>query len=155
MASVSNTIERRFIGMALEIGGEIGVGDLAHAHGERIPRRGALNENEQNRENHPLRYRRWGSSTSRIKRRSVGVGGSTQSSDGLLRSFHPTPARISSTDTPGYSAVSTNSPFAASRSKTPLSVITLATRSPGLVTKSTRSGNVRGEIFETIRTRWA
>src|SRR5438045_5688176 len=139
--------------MALEISGEVGVRELANAACKRI--RVALNKNDQDRgENHPLRYRRWGSSTSRIRRRSVGVGGSTQSSDGLLQSSHPTPARISSTDTPGYSAVSTSSPFA-SRLNTPLSVITLATRWPGLVTKSTRSGNVRRDSFETINTRWA
>src|SRR5438045_7010649 len=139
--------------MALEISGEVGVRELANAACKRI--RVALNKNDQDRgENHPLRYRCWGSSTSRIRRRSVGVGGSTQSSDGLQRSSHPTPARISSTDTPGYSAVNTSSPFV-SRSKIPLSVITLATRSHGLVTKSTRSGHVRRAIFEKINQRWA
>ena len=84
---------------------------------------------------------------------SIALGGSSRPSCARERSFQPT--WTSFTSTPGYKLASTRSPLSASRSKTPLSVITLATRSPGLVRKSTRSGKFRGDSFETIRIRCA
>src|SRR5262245_50491381 len=125
--------------MLLEVRDDVAVGELAHLRRQRI--RLGLKHEQREREHQDLRYNRLGSSTSRSSWSSIALGGSSRASCGRARNGHPTPAWTSAGSTPGYSAASTSSPVLASRSRTPLSVITLATRSPGLVRKSTRSGN--------------
>src|SRR5205823_1226899 len=119
---------------------------------------------------HCFRNRRFGSSTSRSSRSCCAVGGATGASDDRQRSGHPTPACTSDTLMPGYKAASTISPVVSSGSRMALSVMTFtgpapgirssrrvrpAGLCPGLVTKSTRSGNARGPSFATINVRRA
>src|SRR5881409_1997028 len=149
--------------MALEIGSHVRIDQPPHSPGERVrPRPPPLREEEQHggRELHPLRYSFLGSSTRRSNSRSRAVGGSTHPTSRPDSRGHPTLALTSAAVTPGYSAARMSSPVPGSAARIALSVITLtgpapgipsssrrtpAERWPGLVTKSTCSGNARGD----------
>src|SRR5437660_285654 len=146
--------------MALEIAGDVGIGELANPYRERVGV--ALRGRARRARDQQQRDRR--------SRGSVAGGGSTRPSREPHWSGHPTRARTSDASTPGYSAASTSSPVASSTSSTALSVITLTGPAPGMpscrrdapppppppppappwpgpVVQSTRSGPARGANF--------